>query len=286
MLTAIGAWPYARERVHPPAPGSQAIRPADAIGSVAVCAIQPPAVTRPIPAPALAPPAPSARTLPAEPSPQIVNVATEVATPPAPAPHPGNGSPALVMRGEYWDVAYGGQTAVVEDCRGLRYIALLIERTGGGRGPVHAKELVAIATGAEPAAVELERKEPVLDAVAQKQLLARLQEIASERDRACAAEMLDHAAALDEEHERIAEELRRGASTHEGRRRGAFGDAGEKARKAVSKAISEAIARVGACPDLAPLAQHLTQTIQKGQWLSYGGNESWHVAFRPPLPRK
>jgi hypothetical protein len=123
--------------------------------------------------------------------------------------------------------------------------------------------------------------------VAKRQLLDSLREIAVERDRACAAEEFDRADALDAEYERIANELSRAqAPAKAGRRGAAFADAGEKARKAVGKAITEAIARIASHPELTPLAEHLSSTIRKGQWLSYGGNLLWSIDFQPSLPRR
>lgn len=147
---------------------------------------------------------------------------------------------------------------------------------------MHAKELVAIATGAPHGGTELERKEPVLDTTARQQLADRLREIAAERERATAVEDFDRAAALDDECERLATELSHNRTP---RRGGAFADAGEKARKAVSKAISEAIDRIRSS-DLAPLAGHLADRIRKGQWLSYSGSANWHIDHSGPLPRK
>jgi hypothetical protein len=194
---------------------------------------------------------------------------------------------ALSLRGDYWQVTYAGHTAIVEDCRGLRYIALLLQRAGAERGPVHAKELAALATGEQPDLTELEMREPVLDKVAQQQLLERLREIASERDRAAAAEDFDRATALDDEYERIGAELSRVRAPRHGRGgAGAFNDAGERARKAVAKAISEAIARLETHPPLVPLAEHLTSSIRKGQWLSYTGAIGWHIDLRLPLPAR
>jgi hypothetical protein len=184
---------------------------------------------------------------------------------------------ALSLRGDYWQVTYEGRTAIVEDCRGLRYIALLLQRAGIGHGPIHAKELAAMATGEEPDLTELEIREPVLDKVAQQQVLERLREVAAERDRAAAAENLDRATALDDEYERIAAELSRVRAPLHGRGGGAFNHAGERARKAVAKAIAEAIARLQAHAPLVPLAEHLTSSIRKGQWLSYSGTVAWHV---------
>jgi hypothetical protein len=192
---------------------------------------------------------------------------------------------ALLLRRDYWQVTYDGRTAMVEDSRGLRYIALLIQRAGADRGPVHAKELVALATGRAPEVTELEMREPVLDKVAQQQVVERLRELAAERDRAAAADDLDRAAALDEEYERIAEEVSRVGAPRRGARAGAaFNTDGERARKAVAKAITEAVARLGTHAALPALAEHLASSIRKGQWLSYTGTLAWQVELSAATP--
>jgi len=231
----------------------------------------------------------SSPRLPSAPAVQLPEVAA-----PAPLVPPLIRAPAaaavneLSLRGEYWQISYGGQTGLIEDCRGLRYIAILIRDAAAGKGPIHARELVALASGQTADPIELETPEYVLDATARRELMDRLEEIAAERDRACAADELDRAAALDEEHERIAGELTLAAGSRGGGpgRRGAFSHAGEKARKAVGKAITEAIARIAACPDLPPLAVHLGTSLRKGQWLSYTGPATWEIEFQPPPPRK
>ena len=206
--------------------------------------------------------------------------------PPAPAPAALPPPPVntLALRGQFWEITYEGRTGIVEDCRGLRYIALLVRDARPDSGPIHAKELVALTTG-QAGATELERKDELLDDVARRQLLGRLQEVAEERDRACAAENFERAEALDAEYERLVAELGRAQTPAKARRGATFSDAGEKARKAVGKAISEAIARLASCPELSSLAEHLSSTIRKGQWLSYGGNGNWRIDFRPLLPR-
>ena len=191
----------------------------------------------------------------------------------------------MVLRGEVWDVRFDGHTLMLDGTRGLRYIALLIRDARQGGGPLHAKELVALADGRQADAIELERPDEILDAVAQKQLLARLEEVAAERDRAAAMDDLTRAETLDEEHERIVATLSRAAAAGGRRRKAAFDGGAEKARKAVAKAISEAIARIQSCPGGAALADHLASTIRKGQWLSYAGNIDWDIEFQP-LPRK
>jgi hypothetical protein len=193
---------------------------------------------------------------------------------------------ALRLRGGYWELRYSGGTAMVEDCRGLRYIAILIQRAATDPRPLHARELVALTTGRTDGAIELEARDAVLDDTARNQLLERLEDLATERDRACDAQDLERAARLDDEYERIATELRHAQGSGKQAGRGAFADTGERARKAVGKAISEAIARIGAYKEVAPLAGHLAGTIRKGQWLSYAGADGWEVDFIPPPPRK
>jgi hypothetical protein len=193
----------------------------------------------------------------------------------------------LILRGNYWEVAFAGGSGMVEDCRGLRYISLIIRDAAADKGPLHAKELVARATGQAEAAIELEARDHVLDATAKTQLIKRVEEIGFERIRASDARDFDRMAELEAEYERIAEELSRNRGKGSGRRSGgAFSDDAEKARKAVAKAITEAIARISALPDLAPLGRHLTTAIRKGQWLSYTDTSRWQVDFQLPLPRK
>ena len=205
--------------------------------------------------------------------------AVEPAKPTTPSRH------VLSLHGDYWEVTYDDRTVMVEDCRGLRYIALLLQRDAAA-GPIHAKELVALATGHDPEATELEANEPLLDTMAQQQLVSRLQEIATDRDRACATDDLDRAAALDEEYERIADQLSRARSPKGSRRGGSFNHASERARKAVAKAISEAIDRIKAHASMAALATHLAAAIRKGQWLSYSGHADWDIHVSSPLPGK
>ena len=203
------------------------------------------------------------------------------------APIPAIARDVMTLRGEYWEVKYQQHAGVVPDCRGLRYIAVLVRDAGSGKDPIHAKELTALATGQPGGAIELEIDDAVLDSKAKKQLMKRLEEIAFERDRAVAVEDFTRAASLDDEYEQIADELgRTSAPRGASRRNTPFVHAGEKARKAVAKAIVEAIDKIAAHPDLTPLAEHLASTIRKGQWLSYTGSIDWHIEFRAPLPRK
>jgi hypothetical protein len=194
---------------------------------------------------------------------------------------------AMTLRGDYWEISYQQRSGVILDYRGLRYIALLLRDTGPGREPIHAKELAARATGEPSAAIELERDDDVLDPKAKKELLTRLEEIAFERDRAASVEDFTRAERLEDEYEQIADELSRAGSTRgAGGRKATFVHAGEKARKAVAKAIATAIGKIAEHPDLSSLAEHLTSSLRKGQWLSYNGSTDWRIDFSAPPLRK
>jgi hypothetical protein len=253
--------------------GVHAAPPLRAIGSLAVT----PEISREVPV--VRPIAPTVVT-PPPPLPPLAVVTPKVA--PVVSAHD-----AMTLRGEYWEIDYDKHRGVIADCRGLRYIALLVRDTSGGRNPIHAKELTALASGSPSGAIELEKEDVVLDAKAKKELMKRLEEIAFERDRAAAVEDFVRAERLDDEYEQIAEELSRaGATRGRSRKKTAFVHAGEKARKAVAKAIAAAIRRIAVHPELKPLAAHFTATIRKGQWLSYTGSSDWRIELTAPPPRK
>jgi hypothetical protein len=216
--------------------------------------------------------------------PEVVIPAVSLATLKVAAATSGPG--AMKLRGDYWEISYQQRSGVMVDCRGLRYLALLMRDTGNGREPIHAKELSARVTGEPSTAIELEMDDAVLDAKARKELLTRLEEIAFERDRAASIEDFARAERLEDEYEQIADELSRAGATRAGGRKASFSHAGEKARKAVAKAISTAIGKIAEHPDLSPLAEHLTSTVRKGQWLSYGGSIDWQIDISTPPRRK
>ena len=188
----------------------------------------------------------------------------------------GNRPNSLQMRGDYWEICYENRSAIIDDSRGLRYIALLI-RHGENKGPLHATELLALAKGAGNLLVELPSKDPVIDATAENQITKRLEQIAFERNDACARGDYDRVAVLDAEVEEITAEFER--LKGRGRKKATFNNDGEKARKAVSKAIADTLAKLGGLPEMEPLAKHLTEAIRKGQWLSYNGNIEWKIDF-------
>jgi hypothetical protein len=184
---------------------------------------------------------------------------------------------SLQMSGDYWQICYENRSAIIDDSRGLRYIALLIQHTGENKGPLHASELVALARGAGNVLVELPSKDPVFDATAEHEITKRFEQIAFERNAACARGDYDRVAVLDAEVDEITAEFER--LKGRGRKKAVFNTDGEKARKAVSKAIADTLAKLGSLPEMEPLAKHLTEGIRRGQWLSYNGNIEWKIDF-------
>ena len=197
---------------------------------------------------------------------------------------------SLKLRGDYWEICYENRSTIIDDSRGLRYVALLIQHTREDKGSLYASELVALAKGVSNPLVELSAKEPLVDNLAENQITKRLEQIAFERNDAVADGDYDQIAALDAEVEQITAEFER-LKGH-GRKKAMFNHDGERARKAVSKAIADTTKKLAALPEMESFARHLTETIRKGQWLSYNANIEWQIEFSAPqtqnsrLPRQ
>jgi len=188
----------------------------------------------------------------------------------------------FILHGDYWQIVYQGSSALVDNSRGIRYIALLLQHSLVVEGPLHATELVALATNKAPALMELAIKDAVVDVRAEQNMIKRLEEIAFQRNTAAAHDDYAVVASLDEEADRITDVLASARTPQAGKGgRATFTDGAEKARKAVSKAIAEAISKLALIPNMNALADHLLKAIRKGQWLSYTGDLAWEIDFRP-----
>jgi len=160
--------------------------------------------------------------------------------------------------GEYWTVAFDGVVARLKDSKGLRDIALLLATPGR---EVAALDLVARdAGGAAPRGSDAGA---MLDDRARSAYKARIAELQSEIDDADT----DRARAEDarEELDALADQL---ASAYGlgGRARKA-GDPAERARKAVTERIRDAIAKLRR--EHPVLGRHLKASIRTGTFCSY-----------------
>jgi AAA ATPase-like protein len=181
---------------------------------------------------------------------------------------------ALFRReGEFWTIAYEGQTFRLRDVKGLRYIASLLASPGR---EVHVLELVGAEAGdgadgrARRAADDLVASrpaelDPVLDERAKEEYGRRLRELEEELEEARGWGDTERASRLGEEVDLLTGELARAVGLR-GRDR-SFASPAERARVSVTKAIRTAIRLIDRqSPDL---AAHLDASIHTGRLCSY-----------------
>lgn len=177
---------------------------------------------------------------------------------------------AFRLEGGYWTLTYDGRTTHVADAKGLHDIAALLARPGR---EVHVADLIAAtdpATGAVPArtrvaVVERSPSDAVLDGRARAEYRARLLELRDELEEAEANADLGRAEAARAAMDLIAGEL--GAALGLGGRARNQPDAAERARKAVTQRIRNAVKRLaGSHPEL---AAHLDRSLRTGRFCSY-----------------
>ncbi|XVU25302.1 ATP-binding protein [Actinoplanes sp. CA-054009] len=150
---------------------------------------------------------------------------------------------ALRRRGELWELRFRGSDAVLRDAKGLHDLAVLLARPGAD---VPAVELAA---AGRPVVHDRIAEEPVLDRAALRAYRRRL------------GESVDA-----DERERLREELRR-ATRPGGGMRPLGPDNAERARKAVTARIRDAIRRIEAV--LPAFGRHLDRTVHTGHLCRY-----------------
>lgn len=189
----------------------------------------------------------------------------------------GPGAPAVnrfCREGEVWTLAFAGRTVRVADAKGLHDIAALLARPGRD---VPVAALIA-RTDPAPAGQAATREvllrgavddDPLLDARARAAYQARLVELRDELDEAERHADLGRAAAAREEMDAIAGELAAALGLSGRSRR--HPDAAERARKAVSQRIRNAVKRIAHThPEL---AAHLERSLGTGHLCSYRPDE-------------
>ncbi len=170
--------------------------------------------------------------------------------------------PQLERDGRVWKVGWHGTVAHVLDSKGMRDLALLVTHPGqelaattlmGGRAPSYS--------------------EPVLDDRAKAAYRRRIEALEEEIDDAVADDDADHAERAREERTALIHEL--ASAVGLGGRDRRIGDDQERARKAVSARIRDAISRIAEThPEL---GNHLDSAVQTGTWCSYRPDASTSV---------
>jgi hypothetical protein len=160
----------------------------------------------------------------------------------------------------------------VRDLKGMRYLARLLADPGREH---HVLDLVAAETGFHAQvdskqAVDLPRSAigdagEILDARAKEAYRRRLAEIEDDLEQARATGDAERAAQADAERDFLVRELARafGLSGH-GRR---AASASERARVGVTRAVRQAMARIG--EHHPQLGEHLSRTIRTGTYCAY-----------------
>ena len=181
---------------------------------------------------------------------------------------------AAVFRreGDYWSVVFEGRTVRVRDLKGIRYLARLLADPGR---EFHVLDLVAAESGQVPAAEShraagLSPAGPgdageMLDATAKDAYRRRLTEIEDDIEQARSFGDTERAAQADAERDFLLRELSRAVGLGGRDRRAA--STSERARVSVTRAIRQAIARVG--EHHPRLREHLEQTIRTGTYCAY-----------------
>jgi tetratricopeptide (TPR) repeat protein len=174
--------------------------------------------------------------------------------------------------GDYWSVIFGGQTVRVRDLKGMRYLARLLADPGR---EFHVLDLVAAETGRDvpvddgrPADLphaSLGDAGELLDARAKDAYRRRLAEIDDDIADAHTSGDDERAARSAAEREFLIQELARAFGLGGRGRRAA--SASERARAGVTRAVRQAIARIG--ENHSRLGEHLGRTIRTGTYCAY-----------------
>jgi tetratricopeptide (TPR) repeat protein len=168
---------------------------------------------------------------------------------------------AFRLEGDYWSVVYEGRTVRVRDLKGMRHLARLLAQPGHD---VHVLELVGAATGAG-SRLGLGDAGELLDERAKTAYRRRLAEIEEDIQQARVTEDVAREEQADTEREFLVRELARAVGLGGRDRRAA--SASERARAGVTRAIRQAIARLGEHDPA--LGQHLDRAVRTGTYCAY-----------------
>jgi hypothetical protein len=162
---------------------------------------------------------------------------------------------AFTFDGLVWTLCFGGRTVTLPDAKGLHDLHQLIGRPGQDVSP---RDLM----GGERSALGAD---PVLDEVARRSYARRLDQLDEQIASALERDLDAAAAELDRERAALLAEL--GTATGLSGRRRRLGDEGERARKAVTGRIRDALRRLDERhPEL---AAHLRDSVTTGQACRY-----------------
>ena len=177
------------------------------------------------------------------------------------------------LEGDFWTVAFDGRTVRVRDLKGMRYLSRLLAEPGR---EFHVLDLVALEGGSRGRPVLGDAGE-LLDAHAKQAYRRRLAEIDEDLDEADAQGDAARAAQATVERDFLLRELA-GAVGLGGRDRRAA-SASERARAGVTRAVRQAVARIG--EHNPSLGEHLDRTVRTGTYCAYVPDPRVPTAWTP-----
>ena len=186
-------------------------------------------------------------------------------------------TPTSVFRreGDYWSVVFEGRTVRVRDLKGMRYLAQLLARPGR---EFHVLDLVAAESGRQTA---LGDAGEMLDERAKTAYRRRLAEIEDDIEQARTLGDAGREMQVDAERDFLMRELARAVGLGGRDRRAA--SASERARSGVTRAIRQAITRLG--EHHRELGEHLDHAVRTGTYCAYvpepGAGAAW-TSTEPP----
>jgi hypothetical protein len=173
----------------------------------------------------------------------------------------GAGVNVFRREGDYWTVTFDGQTVRVRNLKGMRYLARLLADPGR---EYHALDLAGAESG-RGAQAALGDSGEVLDARAKDAYRRRLIEIDDDIEQARGDGDTERAAQADAERGFLVRELSRAVGLGGRDRRAA--SASERARVSVTRAVRQAMARIG--EHHRELGEHLDRTVRTGTYCAY-----------------
>ena len=177
------------------------------------------------------------------------------------------------LEGDFWTVAFEGRTVRVRDLKGMRYLSRLLAEPGR---EFHVLDLVALEGGSRGRPVLGDAGE-LLDAHAKQAYRRRLAEIDEDLDEADAQGDAARAAQATVERDFLLRELA-GAVGLGGRDRRAA-SASERARAGVTRAVRQAVARIG--EHNPSLGEHLGRAVRTGTYCAYEPDPRVPTAWTP-----
>jgi hypothetical protein len=190
----------------------------------------------------------------------------------APHEHPVTSLNVFVREGDYWTVIFEGHTVRMRDIKGMRHLARLLADPGREH---HVLDLAAADASRSAHADSgpttflprsaLGDAGEILDAQAKQAYRRRLTEIDDDIEQARAIGDAERAAQADTERDFLVRELARAFGLSGRGRRAA--SASERARASVTRAVRQAIARIG--EHHPQLGEHLSRTIRTGTYCAY-----------------